>query len=210
MPKTPDQLRNDTARVFYDQTPARPHYGLEEAMGVVASFDDPPNVMDECFGGALRGGMYRNELVRCVTESFAYAHSILEVLRREPEAALELLTNDQEPRPSQPRPVVKTPEEGSAVARELLTKYIPQYGNSAQIAALTLALDAGARVLCVDAMGELAFLVFRPVPPNVEEALNALAQVPRPFPFGPGTRYVTDNPNWQSTPYWDTDLCLRE
>lgn len=100
----------------------------------------------------------------------------------------------------------KTPEEETREARESLAKYSPRYGTPAQIAAITLALDAGARVLCVDALGELAFLVFRPVPPNVEEAMNALMEVPRPHPFAGGTRYVTDNPNWERTPYWDTDL----
>jgi len=83
---------NDVARVFYDQTMARRHYGLEEAMEVMASFKDLPEGIYECFGGALRGGMYRNELVRSVTESFKNAHSVLDVLRREPDAALELLT----------------------------------------------------------------------------------------------------------------------
>ncbi len=53
---------------------------------------------------------------------------------------------------------------------------------------------------------ELAFLVFRPVPPELESALDALMEVPRPHPFGPGTRYVTDNPNWDRTPYWDIDF----
>lgn len=90
--KTPDQLMNDVARVFYDQTMARRLYGLEEAMEVVASFKDLPPGVYECFGGALRGGMYRSELARSVTESFAHAHSILDVLRREPDAALVLLT----------------------------------------------------------------------------------------------------------------------
>ncbi len=92
MPKSPEQLRNDIARVFYDQTPARPRYGLEEAVALVASFKDLPNVVDECFGGALRGGMYRNELVRCVTDSFKNAQQVLDVLRKEPDAALDLLT----------------------------------------------------------------------------------------------------------------------
>lgn len=58
----------------------------------------------------------------------------------------------------------------------------------------------------MDALGELSFLVFRPVPPNVEEALSTLAQVPDQPPFGPCTRYVTDNPNWERTPYWDLEF----
>jgi hypothetical protein len=89
MPKTPDQLRNDIARVFYDQTPARPHYGLEEAVALVASFE--PNVFDECFGGSLRGGLYKYEVARSCKESFHYAEQVLDALRREPDAALELL-----------------------------------------------------------------------------------------------------------------------
>lgn len=102
----------------------------------------------------------------------------------------------------------QTPEDEAREAREAredLAKYSPRYGTPDQIAAITLALDAGARVLCVDAMGELAFLVFRPVPPELEVALDALVRVPR-VPFGPGTRYVTDNPNWDRTPYWDIDF----
>lgn len=102
----------------------------------------------------------------------------------------------------------QTPEDEAREAREDLAKYSPRYGTPDQIAAITLALDAGARVLCVDVLGELgelAFLVFRPVPPELESALDALVRVPR-VPFGPGTRYVTDNPNWDRTPYWDIDF----
>lgn len=101
----------------------------------------------------------------------------------------------------------KTPEEETQEAREALAKYSPRYGTPAQIAAVQSALDAGARVLCVDAMGELSFLVFRPVPPNVEEALHTMIPVPPPRSWlDPGTRYVTDNPNWDRTPYWDVDF----
>lgn len=100
----------------------------------------------------------------------------------------------------------KTPEEEAREARAGLAKYSPRYGTPDQIAAITLALDEGARVLCVDALGELAFLVFRPVSPKLEATLNAFMEVPRPHPLGPGTRYVTDNPNWDRTPYWDIDF----
>jgi len=101
----------------------------------------------------------------------------------------------------------RTPEEESQEAREALALY-GHLGTPAQVAAITLALDEGARVVFAHhpTLGELAFLVFRPVTPKVEGALNALANIPRPFPFGPGTRYVTDNPNWEGTPYWDTDF----
>jgi hypothetical protein len=103
--------------------------------------------------------------------------------------------------------IPKTPEEEAQYAREALAKYSPKYGTPAQIAAVTLALDAGVKVLCVDYM-DLSFLVFRPVPPNVEEALNALIPVPPPRSWlDPGeARYVTTNPNWQRTPYWDLDF----
>lgn len=99
-----------------------------------------------------------------------------------------------------------TPEEDARVAREALALYSPRYGTPAQIAAVQMALDAGVRVLCAGALGELAFLVFRPVPPELEAVLDALTQVPRPFPCSPGTRYVTDNLNWNRTPYWDIDF----
>lgn len=90
-------------------------------------------------------------------------------------------------------------------AREALAQYSPRYGTPAQVAAITLALNESARVLCVDAMGELAFLVFRPVSPKLEETLNALVRVPL-YPSAPCTHYVTDNPNWERTPYWDINL----
>lgn len=91
--KTAEQLRNDVARVFYDMSVCRRHYGLEEAVKVVESFKDlPPGVINECFGGALRGGTYRAELSQTVRNSFQFADDVLGVLRDEPDAALELLT----------------------------------------------------------------------------------------------------------------------
>jgi hypothetical protein len=95
-PKTTDQLLNDVARVFYDQTRARWNYGLEEAMETVESYKNIPEGFYECFGGALRGGMYRHELAQSVNDSFKHAQNVLNVLRKEPDAALELLTEPPE------------------------------------------------------------------------------------------------------------------
>lgn len=99
----------------------------------------------------------------------------------------------------------KTPEEEARQAREDLAKYSPRYGTPAQIAAVNAALGAGVRVLCVDALGELAFLVFRPVPPELESALDALTRE-RGLNGWPLARYVYDNPNWERTPYWDVEF----
>lgn len=104
--------------------------------------------------------------------------------------------------------ITRTPEEEAREARESLAKYGHE-GTPAQVAAITLALDAGARVLFVThpTLGGLSFLVYRPVPANVEDALNALANVPdQPRWDSPCTHYVTDNPNWGNVPYWD--VCL--
>lgn len=73
--------------------------------------------------------------------------------------------------------ITRTPKEEAREARESLAKY-GHVGTPAQVAAVTLALDAGARVLFVThpTLGGLSFLVYRPVPANVEDALNALAR----------------------------------
>jgi len=39
------------------------------------------------------------------------------------------------------------------------------------------------------------------------EALHTMIPVPPPRSWlDPGTRYVTNNPNWDRTPYWDVDF----
>lgn len=96
-------------------------------------------------------------------------------------------------------------EEEATYARGALTRYSPKYGTPAQVGVVANALDAGVRVLCVDAMGELSFLVFRPVPTILEEVLNTLTRE-RGGNGWPLARYVTDNPNWDRTPYWDVEF----
>lgn len=101
--------------------------------------------------------------------------------------------------------MTQTPAEEAKYARESLARYSPTYGTPSQVAAVTTALDAGVRVLCVDAMGELSYLVFRPVSPDLEVALDALTRE-RGLNGWPLARYVTDNPNWDRTPYWDVEF----
>ena len=101
--------------------------------------------------------------------------------------------------------MTRSPAEEAKYARESLARYSPTYGTPSQVAAVTAALDAGVRVLCVDAMGELSFLVFRPVPANLEEVLNTLTRE-RGGNGWPLARYTTDNPNWDQTPYWDVEF----
>ena len=93
-----------------------------------------------------------------------------------------------------------TPASAEDEAREARAALARHGGTPAQVAAVTLALDAGVRVLfiCHPTLGEPSFVVFRPVPPNVEEVLNAL-------PVTEAT-YVTTNPNWNRIPYWDIQL----
>jgi hypothetical protein len=102
--------------------------------------------------------------------------------------------------------MTQTLAEEARYAREALAKYSPQYGTPAQVATVTKALDAGVRVLCVDAMGELSFLVFRPVPPELEQTLDAMRGQWTGDNHWPLAGYVTDNPNWKRTPYWDVEL----
>lgn len=101
--------------------------------------------------------------------------------------------------------MTRPPAEEARYAQAALAKYSPKYGTPAQVEVVANAMDAGARVLCVDAMGELSFLVFRPVPANLEEVLTALTRE-RGANGWPLARYVYDNPNWDRTPYWDVEF----
>lgn len=98
--KTVEELRADLARVFFDRTGVRKLYGFEEAQATLREIDAGPQVIDECFGGSLKGGMYKDQLRAAVASAFEGADKIIAALREQPEAALELLT---EPNPEVPR-----------------------------------------------------------------------------------------------------------
>ncbi len=98
--KTVEELRADLARVFFDRMSARKWYGFEEAQATLREIDAGPQVIDECFGGSLKGGLYKNDLRTAVASAIEGADKIIAALREQPEAALELLT---EPNPEVPR-----------------------------------------------------------------------------------------------------------
>lgn len=100
-----------------------------------------------------------------------------------------------------------TPIEEAREARASLALY-GHYGTPAQVAALTLALNAGARVSFVHhpTLGELSFLVWNPVSPEVKSALDALTLEPSVVPYYRIAEYVTNNVNYPGATYWCLDF----
>jgi hypothetical protein len=90
--KTPAQLRMDIARVFFNRTDVRKCYGLEEAVALLREIDAGPHAFDECFGGSLKGGMYKHELRSTLTAVFKDTDAVIAALREQPDTTLDILT----------------------------------------------------------------------------------------------------------------------
>lgn len=116
--KTIEQLRMDIARVFFDRTPVRRCYSLEEAVTLLRDIDAGPHRFDECFGGSLKGGMYKHELRSTLTAVFDDTDAVIAALRKQPDTTLDIVTaaEPEEAAPEAPKPLARSCEHGEGVA----------------------------------------------------------------------------------------------
>lgn len=102
-----------------------------------------------------------------------------------------------------------TSREAAKIARQGLKDYGEEYLTPDQFKVMKAALNYDAPVLFRNhpTLGEMAFLVFRPVPESLEESLTDLVRAAdarrAAGDFG-NTRYVTDNSNFPQ-PYWELE-----